>query len=108
MKARKDDILLSADCDKGTENEFNYLELINGDIKLVHAKTGWCVAPKSPHSDELSLKPCNKGTIDLYVLGSGGGRRRRHPEKQESRQMPYPGCACKRRSCDQGKAGQLF
>ena len=66
MKQRKDDILISTQCTKGIENEFNYLELINGDIKLVHAQTGWCVAPKAKNSKELSLKPCNKGTYMFW------------------------------------------
>jgi len=73
MKRKKDDILLASRCKKDETNEFNFLELVNGDIKLVHDKTGWCVAPKSKNSNKLALKPCNKGTYMFWDPIEVGG-----------------------------------
>ncbi|WP_024955887.1 RICIN domain-containing protein [Sulfurospirillum arcachonense] len=60
MKRRGDDILISTKCKSDMEDKFNYIELVNGDIKLIHAQSGWCVTPQSKNSKNLVLKPCNK------------------------------------------------
>ncbi|SFP08847.1 ricin-type beta-trefoil lectin domain protein [Hydrogenimonas thermophila] len=52
--------LYAAECKEDTNSKFNYLELIDGYIKIIHTKTGWCVVPKHNKSDKLALKPCSK------------------------------------------------
>lgn len=60
MIRKGDDVLLSLTCDADVEDKFNYVEMVDGDIKLVHAQSGWCVTPQSHNSEKLVLKPCNK------------------------------------------------
>ena len=60
-----DNALHAEACDGGDEDRFNYVEAVNGDLKLVHAKSGWCVVP-GPRSDgRLVLMPCDNGK-DMY------------------------------------------
>ncbi len=72
MIRKKDDVLVSAKCEKAIEDKFNYVEQVNGDLKLVHAQSGWCVVPKSKNSDELTLQPCSKDK-DMFWRNIGEG-----------------------------------
>lgn len=40
MIRKGDDVLISTKCKKDIEDKFNYIEQVNGDIKLVHAQSG--------------------------------------------------------------------
>ena len=61
MLRRKDDLLISNTCGEGNNEFFSYVEEVNGDIKLVHSKSGWCVVPKHDRQGSLSLAPCDQG-----------------------------------------------
>ena len=61
MLMKKDDILVARKCDKEDKEFFSYVEKVDGDVKLVHAKSGWCVVPKHDAMNSLSLAPCDKG-----------------------------------------------
>ena len=65
MLAKKDDILVVKKCDKESNEYFSYVEKVDGDIKLVHAKSGWCVVPKHDAGNSLSLAPCDRGN-DMF------------------------------------------
>jgi hypothetical protein len=53
--------LISNTCGEGNNEFFSYVEEVNGDIKLVHSKSGWCVVPKHDRQGSLSLAPCDQG-----------------------------------------------
>jgi hypothetical protein len=61
MQQAFDDVLYSASCQSDETEIFNYVEALNGDIKLVHAKSGWCVVPKHDIKNSLILTPCDDG-----------------------------------------------
>lgn len=64
MRKNKDNYLISKDCkDNNEEERFSFVEKVNGDIKLIHSETGWCVAPQ--YKKNLILTPCDKGQ-DLF------------------------------------------
>lgn len=67
LKHSGHDILLAEDCNED-EDRFNYLEAVNGDIKLVHAATGWCVHPKPGRDQILALAPCDRGEDMFWRL----------------------------------------
>jgi len=66
MKLKKDDVLVSVACAEAVEEKFNYVEMVNGDLKLVHAQSGWCVVPRSKQDMTLVLKPCNRNKKMLW------------------------------------------
>ncbi|SDH21185.1 RICIN domain-containing protein [Roseospirillum parvum] len=53
------------DCTPSERTRFNYVEAVNGDLKLVHAASGWCVVPGPQTSDPLGLFPCDNG-MDMF------------------------------------------
>ena len=66
MLRKKDDILVVKQCDKESNEFFSYVEKVDGDIKLVHAKSGWCVVPKHDLQNSLALAPCDRGKDMLW------------------------------------------
>ena len=73
MKQKGDDMLLSVPCDADTSDKFNYIEMVNGDIKIVHADSGWCVVPKHGSAHELRLAPCNNNKDMVWRTKEHGG-----------------------------------
>ena len=67
MNDKTDILIASKEKTLNDENTFNYLELTNGYIKIIHDKTGWCVAPKSHQNKEIVLKPCSKNDEMFWV-----------------------------------------
>lgn len=65
MKRSKDDSLYTVSCDGSRNDRFNYVEMVNGDMKLVHADSGWCVVPGPSHTKSLALSPCDNDK-DMY------------------------------------------
>ena len=62
MRKHKDNLLFSKKCLNNNEDErFSFTEEVNGDIKLIHAETGWCVTPTHNNKKQLILNPCDKG-----------------------------------------------
>ncbi len=66
MQHRAEDVLVTGNCSPSSANTFNYVEMVDGDIKLVHADTGWCVAPQSKTGGKLVLTPCNRNANQLW------------------------------------------
>jgi len=67
MRNKKDNLLFSKKCLNNKEDErFSFIEEVNGDIKLIHAETGWCVSPKHNKENQLILNPCDKGKDLLW------------------------------------------
>ncbi len=58
MLQRRDNVLNVASCE-GADDLFNYVEAVNGDLKLVHAASGWCVVPGASDNRALTLMPCD-------------------------------------------------
>jgi len=67
-----DDVLYAESCDR-EQDVFNYIEQVNGDIKLVHAISGWCVHPKTERGRQLVLAPCDRGKDMLWRLNRARG-----------------------------------
>ena len=65
MQRQMDNVLHAEACDGDKEDRFNYVEAVNGDLKLVHAESGWCVVPGPRPDGALVLMPCDDGT-DMY------------------------------------------
>ncbi len=65
---KKTEKLYAHKCGDGSER-FNYIEEINGDIRLVHTETGACVYPLE-HSETLALRPCDRGSDMFWRLNS--------------------------------------
>lgn len=53
------------DCTPSERTRFNYVEAVNGDLKLVHAASGWCVVPGPQPRDPLTLFPCDND-MDMF------------------------------------------
>ena len=73
MRKRKDNVLMSVSCQEGPQARFNYVEMVDGDMKLVHGYSGWCVVPQSKHDTTLVLKPCNRNKNMLWRTVREGG-----------------------------------
>ncbi len=56
--------LYSTNC-SNSQDLFNYVEEVNGDIKIVHS-SGWCVSPVDHNSNKLKLTPCNLGSEMIW------------------------------------------
>lgn len=68
MRNKKDDILTALPCGSAEDDRFNYVEMVNGDIRLVHDKSGWCVAPGqgAGGARELELRPCSSSASMIW------------------------------------------
>ena len=65
MRRSMDNSLLAGTCADDGKSRFNYVEGINGDLKLVHEQSGWCVVPGPGRDGSVVLMPCDNGT-DMY------------------------------------------
>ncbi|MBI5625306.1 MAG: ricin-type beta-trefoil lectin domain protein [Elusimicrobia bacterium] len=63
--------LFARPCDDKSER-FNYTEMVNGDIKLVHTETGACIYPQKD-TDHLAIRPCDEGKDMLWRVNPKGG-----------------------------------
>lgn len=63
--------LFARSCDDKNER-FNYTEMVNGDVKLVHGDTGACLYPKD--STNVAIRPCDTGEDMLWRLNPQGGK----------------------------------
>ncbi len=57
MTALGEDILEVQECKAEAEEEFNYVEEVNGDIKLIHDYSGWCAYHKG--NGIVAMAPCD-------------------------------------------------
>lgn len=84
LKRNGDNKLYAEACDS-EDDRFNYVEEVNGDIQLVHVKSGWCVHPQAGHKKSLVLAPCDRGNDMLWrltrVAGSSWLMRNVHNKK---------------------------
>ncbi|QKF83078.1 ricin-type beta-trefoil lectin domain protein [Halarcobacter ebronensis] len=67
MISKEDNVLISTACESAIEDKFNYIEELNGDLKLIHAQSGWCVTPNPKDNKSLVLQPCNKEKNILWT-----------------------------------------
>ncbi|MEE8574979.1 MAG: hypothetical protein V3T30_06155, partial [Thermodesulfobacteriota bacterium] len=67
-----DNELVSEAC-TDNEDDFNYIEEVNGDIKLVHKVTGFCVHPNPKSGNTLQLLPCDMGKDMKWRNMAGSG-----------------------------------
>ncbi|MBE0529930.1 MAG: ricin-type beta-trefoil lectin domain protein [Rhodospirillales bacterium] len=65
MQQMKDNALYSGSCAADDTSLFNYVEAVDGDLKLIHARSGWCVVPGPRRDGALALMPCDHGK-DMY------------------------------------------
>ncbi|MCP4494992.1 MAG: hypothetical protein GY820_47975 [Gammaproteobacteria bacterium] len=72
LKQQGDDGLFVEKC-SSDDDRFNYTEEVNGDIKLVHAGTGWCVYPQSNSKNTLALAPCIRTNAMYWRLNEVSG-----------------------------------
>jgi hypothetical protein len=72
MREAGEDGLVAESCDPG-EDVFNYVEQVNGDIALVHAKTGWCVHLGAQRDSGVALAPCDRGKDMTWRLEPARG-----------------------------------
>ena len=56
---KKEIKLYAHKCGEGSE-KFNYIEEVDGDIRLVHTETGACVYPQEK-ATTLALRACDRG-----------------------------------------------
>jgi hypothetical protein len=75
MQQKGDDVLQTVPCDAAgsSSDTFNYVEMVNGDIKIVHAASGWCVVPTHTGKPKLRLAPCNSNNDMLWRTTAHGG-----------------------------------
>lgn len=64
MQQLRDNTLSGGSCGGSDNSLFNYLEAVDGDLKLVHVQSGWCVVP-GPRSATVVLMPCDNDK-DMY------------------------------------------
>ncbi|WP_417840996.1 RICIN domain-containing protein [Terasakiella sp.] len=60
MQRQMDNQLLVGSCSANDNSSFNYVETVDGNLKLVHAQSGWCVVP-GIQGEGLILMPCDNG-----------------------------------------------
>ena len=72
MRHEGENALVAESCDP-SEDRFNYLEQVNGDITLVHEKTGWCVRPGTARDSGVFLAPCDRGKDMTWRLDRSKG-----------------------------------
>jgi hypothetical protein len=65
MQRNKHNLLFAGACDGEARDRFNYVERPNGDVKIVHADSGWCATVDTANNDALVLEPCDNGD-DMY------------------------------------------
>ncbi len=72
MQQMKDNILQVGGCGADDASLFNYVEAVDGDLKLVHVQSGWCVVPGPGRNGAAALMPCDNGK-DMHwrVMESG-------------------------------------
>jgi len=63
--------LLAHKCGDGSER-FNFIEEVDGDIRLVHTETGLCVYPQE-NAQTLALRACDRGADMFWRLNDVGG-----------------------------------
>lgn len=63
--------LLAHKCGDGSER-FNFVEEVDGDIRLVHVETGLCVYPQEK-AQTLALRACDRGTDMFWRLNDVAG-----------------------------------
>ncbi|MFA6317081.1 MAG: ricin-type beta-trefoil lectin domain protein, partial [Elusimicrobiota bacterium] len=63
--------LFARPCD-GKSERFNYMEMVNGDIKLVHTETGSCIYPQKD-TNHMAVLPCDTGKDMLWRINPKGG-----------------------------------
>jgi hypothetical protein len=63
--------LYARSCDDSDE-QFNYLEQVDGDIKLVHGDHGTCVYPQKG-TNHMALRPCDTGSDMFWQVNAKGG-----------------------------------
>jgi len=63
--------LLAHKCGDGSER-FNFIEEVNGDIRLVHVETGLCVYPQE-NAQTLALRACDRGADMFWRLNDVAG-----------------------------------
>ncbi len=72
MQRQMDNALYSAACSADDKALFNYVEAVNGDLKLVHEQSGWCVVPGPRRDQALALTPCDNGKDMYWQLHESG------------------------------------
>ena len=65
---RKEVKLYAHKCGEGSER-FNYIEEVDGDIRLVHTETGACVYPQEKAAS-LALRACDRGEDMFWRINS--------------------------------------
>ena len=72
LMIQKGDEKLVAETCNSNEDRFNYIEAVNGDIKLIHKNSGWCIYPKAGSETSLALGPCDRGKDMTWRLSEKG------------------------------------
>jgi len=73
MQRVKDNTLHAGSCGASGNSLFNYVEAVNGDLKLVHAQSGWCIVPAGQQMrNEVVLMPCDNDK-DMYWRAQESG-----------------------------------
>jgi hypothetical protein len=80
--------VFSRKCD-GKGERFNYIELPDGDIKIVHAGTGTCLYP-AKRGRNLALRPCDSGTDMLWTVNASDGNHDQLYNKYRNKCLTLP------------------
>ncbi|OUR95640.1 hypothetical protein A9Q84_14145 [Halobacteriovorax marinus] len=70
-KKKKSILLYSKLCSK-TNERYNFMEEVNGDMKLVHANHGGCVYPVK-NSNKVAIRACDRGKDMFWRNYASGG-----------------------------------
>ena len=82
--------LLAHKCGDGSER-FNFIEEVNGDIRLVHVETGLCIYPQEK-AQTLALRACDRGADMFWRLNDleGSADQFFNPARNSCMILPAP------------------